>query len=130
MALIHWRPFAFDDMLENVPRTQDLAADVYEENDHIMVKMHIPGIDPDKVDISVENEYLHVSGTREEREETEDQEYYRKEIRTGSFERLIPLPAPVDEENTRARYKDGVLTISLPQKKAEEQRSRVSVERE
>lgn len=130
MALVQWRPFPFDDMFEDIARTHDLATDVYEENDHVMVKMHVPGIDPEKVDISVENEYLHVSGTREEREETEDQEYYRKEIRTGSFERIIPLPATVDEQNTRARYKDGVLTISLPKTKAEEKRSRVTVERE
>ncbi len=130
MALIHWRPFPFEDMFEDVARTHDLATDVYEENNHVIVEMHVPGIDPEKVDISVENEYLHVSGTRQEREETEDQEYYRKEIRTGSFERLIPLPSTVDEKNTKARYKDGVLMISLPKTQEEEKRSRVKVERE
>jgi len=130
MALIHWRPLSFNDMFEETHRTFDLATDVYEENQHIMVKMHVPGIDPDNIDISIENEYLHVSGNRQEREETEDQEYYRKEIRTGSFERLIPLPSPVDESQTQARYKDGVLTISLLKKHKEDKRSRVRIDRE
>ena len=91
--------------------------------------MHIPGINPDNVDITVENEYLQVSGHRHEKDETEDEQYYRKEIRTGSFERVLPLPAAVDESNTRARYKDGVLMISLPKKETAEQRSRIQVER-
>jgi len=130
MALVHWRPFPFEDIMENADRTFDLATDVFEENNNIVVQIHVPGINPDKVDVSVENEYLHVSGKREEREETEDQEYYRKEIRTGSFERIIPLPANVDESQTRARYKDGVLTITLPTKHEEERRSKVQIERE
>ena len=130
MALVHWRPFPFDDFMEEASRVTDLATDVYEENSNIIVKMHIPGIDPDKVDIAVENEYLHVSGTREEREESEDQDYYRKEIRTGSFERVLTLPVAVDEANTRARYQDGVLTISLPKKETAEKRSRIQIERD
>ena len=129
MALIQWRPFPFDDF-ENFNRTFDLATDVYEENGNVVVEMHVPGINPDNVDISIENEHLHVTGYREEREETEDQEYYRKEIRTGSFERLIPLPTAVDESNTRARYRDGVLTISLPKQEEKERKSRIQVERE
>jgi len=129
MALVQWRPFPFDDF-DELNRTCDIATDVYQENGYIMVEMHVPGINPDNVDIAVENDYLHVTGSRQEREETEDQAYYRKEIRTGSFERIIPLPTAVDETNTRARYTDGVLTISLPKKQEEDRRSRIQVERE
>jgi HSP20 family protein len=119
MPIIRWKPFEeLDKILEDFPsfraHTWDLAADVYEEDDNVIVEMHIPGIDPDKVEIDVEDTYLHVSGSREEKEEVEDEKYYHKEIRRGSFERVIHLPARVVQEEARAEFKDGVLKVTLP----------------
>ena len=122
MPLIRWRPFAeldelFEDM-RGLSNSWDLAADVYEENGNIVVEMNVPGIDPDKVSIELEDHHLKVSGLREEEEETEDKNYYRKEIRRGSFERIIPVPSGVAIEKTMAEFSDGVLKISLPKKEA------------
>ncbi len=127
MTLIKWRPFAdIDEIFERefVPIRWpkigwDLAADVYEEKGNIVAKLNLPGIDPEKIDISVEGENLRISGSREEEKETKDKNYYSKEIRRGSFERTIALPAPVKADGVEAEYKDGVLIVTLPKKETE-----------
>jgi HSP20 family protein len=131
MALIHWKPFHMDDFFEDIfrGRSTDLAADVYENDNNVVVKLHIPGINPDKIDISFDNDYIRVSGSRDEENEIKDQNYYHKEIRSGSFERLIPLPAAVDEESTRAESKDGILRIFLPKQKKNKKNANIKVEK-
>ncbi len=120
MAIIRWRPLAdFEKFAEDINLLRhtigrDLAADVYEENGNVIVKMHVPDINPDKLDISVEGDHLKVSGNREEETAEAERNYYTREIRTGSFERIIHLPAAVNKEKTRADIHDGVLTITLP----------------
>jgi len=127
MTLIKWRPFADIDEIfgrDFIPVRWpgigwDLAADVYEEKGNIVAKLNLPGMDPEKIDISVDGENLRISGSREEEKETKDKNYYSKEIRRGSFERTITLPAPVKAEGVEAEYKDGVLTVTLPRKETE-----------
>ncbi len=134
MAIIRWRPFGdveklFEDFdLLQSQAGKDLAADVFEENGNIIVEMHVAGIDPDKVEISVEGDHLKVSGSREEEWETEDRDYYAKEIKRGSFERIMHLPAAVNREKTRAEVREGVLKITLP-KLSPEQSHKVKVEK-
>lgn len=105
------------DMIKN-QRSGDFAADIYEKDNGIMVKMHVPGVRPDKIDISVENNYLHIRGEREDEREVADDQYYHREIRVGKFERVVALPSAVDQEGIRAEYKHGVLRIFLPKKHA------------
>jgi HSP20 family protein len=119
MAIIRWRPFHdIEKFFENNFHSHhaDLAVDLYEEKDAIIAHVHVPGIDPDKIDISVEDHALKISGSREEEKETEDKNYYYKEIQRGDFERVITLPTAVIPEKTRAEFKDGVLKIYLPKK--------------
>lgn len=117
MSLINWKPLNdFDDLFNFKTVARDLAVDVYQENGNVFVKMHTPGIDADKIDISVKNRHLHISGSREVEQETEDQQYFHREIHHGSFERVIALPVEVDQSKARAESKDGVLTIFLPVK--------------
>jgi HSP20 family protein len=132
MAIIRWNQLQdinkfFDELSALTHNGRDLATDVYEENGNIVVEMHVAGIEPDKVDINVEGDNLRVTGSREEEYETEDRNYYRKEIRHGSFERLIRLPAPVAAEQTRAEVDNGVLKILLP-KQVKAQPRKVKVE--
>ena len=122
MPLIHWEPFK--DLEELF---WDLAVDVYEENNTIVVKMNIPGIDPDKIDIEVEDNHLHISGERKEEHEIKDKKYHRKEIRCGSFERVIALPCAVSSEDARAEFSDGVLTIALPRVSEEKKVNKIKV---
>ena len=87
---------------------------MYEEKNNVIVETQLAGIDPDKVSISIENDVLCVKGESEKKSEVEDKNYYRKEIRRGSFYRSIPLPTHVDGDNASAVAEDGVLKISIP----------------
>jgi len=120
-GLIQWDPFrelmrGWDDDVwggDFVP-----AVDVYQDKDNVIVEMDVPGIEPEKVDISVENDVLTVSGKREEKKEVKREDYYRKEIRSGSFSRSVILPMKVKGEGAQAEFQKGTLKITLP--KAEE----------
>lgn len=94
------------------------AIDVRQEGDSMVVETSLPGIDPDKVDISVENDVLTISGSTEEKKEVRREDYYRKEIREGSFSRSVILPMRVKASEAEAHYEKGILKITLP--KAEE----------
>jgi HSP20 family protein len=113
---ISWKPFFNEDFPAiSLPKFGwDLAVDVYEKNGNAIAEMNLPGIDPDKIEISVEDDYLTVKGSREEKKETEEKDYYSKEIKRGSFERTVKLPFSVKKDKADAEYKDGVLKIVFP----------------
>jgi len=92
----------------------DLAVDVYEENDNIIAKMSLPGVEKREVSISIDDDLLHVSGSREEENMIDNKSYYSKEIRRGSFARTVRLPKMVDADKTVASYDEGVLSITMP----------------
>jgi HSP20 family protein len=94
------------------------VADVYQDKDNVIVEMDVPGIDSEKLDISVENDVLTVTGSREEKKEVKKEDYYRKEVRSGSFSRSVILPMQVKGDQAQAEFKKGVLRVVLP--KAEE----------
>ena len=125
MPLIRWNPLHdLDEFFHELefPRRHgwDLAVDIYEDENAVTVEMQVPGIDSEKVEIEVADNHLHISGSREEKEEKKEKHYYRKEIRRGSFERVVVLPCAVDESKTRAEFQDGVLKITLPKVKGKE----------
>lgn len=136
MALIKWEPFSeFDRFLDDrffpMPSSPsltgrmgwDLAVDLYEEKGNVIARMTLPGINPDDLDISVEEETLHISGRREEEKETKNKDYYSKEIRRGSFSRSVSLPKIVDAEESKADYADGILTVTMPIVKGQEKKA-------
>ena len=91
--------------------------DLKDEGEQYVVRVDLPGADRSKIDIQVEDRQLLISGDREEVvEETDKDNFVRKERRSGHFERSIALPGPVKEEAVKAEYKEGVLTIILPKK--------------
>lgn len=121
MPIIKWEPFGeLDRMFEDFPSVAlpkmgwDMAVDVFEEKGNVVAEMNLPGIDPEKINVSVENEYLRISGSREEEKETKEKHYYSKEIRRGSFERVVRLPQDVIKEKVEADYKNGVLRVTFP----------------
>jgi len=109
MKLIKWSP-----LLPWGDELQMPAVDIYEKNGNVMVEMSVPHIDADKFDISVKGNVLHIKGSTEKKSEVEEKNYFRREIRSGSFYRTIPLPTEVIAEETSAIHEDGVLKISLP----------------
>ena len=116
MALIQWMPVhELENILDEmrVPNGGDLATDVCQTDNEVVVEMQIPGIDPDKVDIEIWPREVHVSGMREQRQEVKDKDAFRSEIKRGSFVRVVPLPAEVDTNSANAQYDNGMLWISL-----------------
>jgi len=126
MALIKWTPFLepfeeMDKMLSDfapmVPHRQGgyvPAIDMYEDKDNVIVETQLAGIDPDKVNISIENDILTIKGESEKKSEVEEKNYYKKEIRRGSFYRSIQLPTHVAGDAAKAVAEDGVLKITVP----------------
>ena len=109
----------------------DLAVDVYEEDGNIIAEMNLPGISPDDVNVDVEEGYLKISGNREQKSEERDEKknYYTREIRRGSFQRMVKLPAEADSSNARAKYSDGVLQIvMLKRQESETKPNRLEIE--
>lgn len=90
------------------------AVDVYDRKDVVVIETALPGVDAKNVNITVENGVLTISGSTERKTEVDEKDYYRKEIRSGSFTRQIALPAGVKEENAKASFKDGILKIEMP----------------
>lgn len=91
-----------------------LSVDVYETDSSINVVSIIGGIKEEDVNISVDNNVLTITGTREKDEEQENRNYFVTECFWGSFSRSIILPAEVDVERVKATMKNGILKVDLP----------------
>lgn len=125
MSIIKWSPFF--EPFEEMERTLDVlrgsshqfvpAIDMFEDKGAIVVKTSLPDIDPKNVEVTVKDGMLTVSGSTEHQSEVDEKNYYRKEIRSGSFSRSVMLPKEVEDEKIEASYEDGVLKISAPIKK-------------
>jgi HSP20 family protein len=98
------------------------SLDLSETANAIDVRMDLPGIKPEEIDVQLNNGVLTVSGERKEEKEEKDKMYHRVERRRGSFSRSVTLPASVMEDKVEAQYRDGVLTISM--QKTDEAKSR------
>lgn len=81
-----------------------------------MIKAAVPGVDPKDVEISVDEDVLTIRGEFSKQEESQDETYIRREIRTGSFQRQLRLPPTVEPEKAEARFEHGMLTLSIPKK--------------
>ena len=93
-----------------------LGLDVMETNDSFIIKAAIPGVDPADVDISVEDDVLTIKGELEQKNEAEEGEYLRRELRYGAFQRALRLPPTVDADRAQADFEHGMLRLTLPKK--------------
>lgn len=94
------------------------ALDIYQDKDNVVAKLSLPGVDPKNVDITIENDVLTVSGSTEEKEEVKREDYYHREVRTGSFSRSVVLPMAVKGDSAQAKYDKGLLTITMPKEES------------
>jgi len=127
MSLVPWKPFSDldkffndDDWLLPIFPRMDIgkpAMDVYETDKNVVAEVNIPDFDPEKIDVSVKGGILRVSGKMDEEKEKKGKGYWRKEIRKGSFERMMRLPVAVKEDKVDAVYEKGVLKITMPKAK-------------
>ena len=98
---------------------------VAEDAEHYYVRALIPGVDTDQLNVSMVNQTISVSGTRQSPDE-KDASYHRKERVEGAFSRSVTLPGAFDGARVEAKYVDGVLTLTLPKPEAAKPR-RVNV---
>lgn len=98
--------------------------DVIETADEVLCQLEVPGLSRDNIDIRVENNLLTIAGekTYEQRQDEKESGYRHSERRYGRFERSFTLPRTIDADRVKARYDNGVLTLSLP--KAEQSKPR------
>jgi HSP20 family protein len=99
-----------------------MALDIAEDNDSYIVYASIPGIDPEDLEITLQNDVLTIRGETHHGSEQKNERYHLRERQSGSFLRSIMLPSAVDRERVEASCEHGVLTLRLP--KSEEQKPR------
>lgn len=93
------------------PRT--MAMDAYREGDQFVVHFDLPGVDPDSIDVTVEDNVLNVTATRAW-ERTEEREWVVTERHQGEFHRQLFLGETLDADQIDASYDEGVLTLTIP----------------
>jgi HSP20 family protein len=100
-------------LLPNEQET-DFPVDLAETNKEITVKAALPGVKPEDVQISVQNNVLTIRAEHKEESEEKKEGYYRRELRYGSFQRAFVIPSGVDVEKANATFENGILHLILP----------------
>ena len=92
------------------------ALDVRESEERFVVTVDLPGLEPDQVEVTFEDQVLTVRGQREFSKETQDEHYHRIERSYGSFARSVRLPHTADVEKIQASFDKGVLSVEVPKR--------------
>jgi HSP20 family protein len=90
------------------------AIDVYETENEVVVKANLAGAKKEDVDVNATEEALTIHGETKAEEEAKEEGFYRHELRTGTFHRVIPWPTSVNSEAVAAKFEDGILVIRAP----------------
>ncbi len=126
-SLMTWDPFrrlrrrddVFEDFLRDVFGREEGAlleppVEVSESDGEVAVKMLVPGVEKDEIQVSIDEGVLNVRGEMRKEHEEKKKNYYRQEIRYGTFHRSVRLPTEVEASKASAALKNGTLTITLP----------------
>ena len=136
-TLVRWDPFRhvaalrneidrqFDEPFLNAPSLWQrdgvafsLALDVAEDDNEFLVQASLPGVAPEDIEVTLDDQTLTISGKMSQAAEIEEKRYHLRERRFGSFARSITLPVAVDTEQIEAINENGVLTLHLPKVEA------------
>lgn len=90
------------------------ALNLWADEESVIVRAELPGVEPDDLNISVENGDLTLSGSRSQTQLPEDATYHRQERKYGNFTRSIHLPYKIEADDVEATMENGVLTLTLP----------------
>ncbi len=99
-------------------RAETPAVDMYQTEKEVVVKASLPGMKGEDVDISVTGDMLTIKGEHKEEQEIKEEDYFRKEMRYGSFVRSLQIPVPVKVDKAEAVFEEGVLTLTMPKTEA------------
>lgn len=103
-----------EEWLEGQDFSGQLAVDVYQTKDNIIIKSTIAGVRTEDIDIAINNDMITIRGNRQKDHEVVEEDYFYKECYWGGFSRSIILPCEVRSDRVKANMKNGVLTIVLP----------------
>lgn len=136
MALIRWQPFhemdalqrdmnrMFEALASNEQTSMRQAfmplAEMEQTQDAIHLKVEVPGMNVDDLDVQVTKDAVMITGERKSESKSENNGMKRSEFRYGSFSRTIPLPAPIDNNQVKGDYQNGILTLELPKLQKQE----------
>ena len=95
------------------------AAEITEKDDAFYLKLEVPGMEAKDLDIQVMKDRVAIAGERKSETRSEANGNTRSEFRYGKFQRVIPLPAHIQNDNVSADYQDGILNLTLPKSEAE-----------
>lgn len=136
MAIVQWEPFReiealqremnqlFDTLTPTTTRRTNghsfvPAAELQETEDAVHLKVELPGMNTQDLDVQVMADAVSIGGERRSQTRVEESGMVRSEFRYGKFQRLIPLPARVQNDKVEANYQDGILSLRLPKIEAE-----------
>lgn len=131
MSLIRYEPFGLLTQLQReLTRAEGSTAtaewspsvDIREEPDKFVIHADVPGVNPDDIDIHMENGQLTIKGEKKAEETTEEKNYKRIERTYGSFYRRFGLPDSAQADQITAKCKNGVLEIVIPKRESEQPR--------
>lgn len=138
MALIRWQPFQemetlrhqmdkmFDEIAgynREVTKTWSPAVELEDTNDQLILRAEVPGLEGKDLDIQVAREAVSIAGETRYENKASERGYLRSEFRYGKFQRTIPLPAAIKNDQVQAEFKNGILILTMP--KAEEAKNKV-----
>ncbi len=122
--------FEGDEWVPFVPtfRAEEPAVDIYQDKNNLYVEIPLIGINPNDVEISIDDNVLTIQGKSQEKKEIKEKDYLRKEIKKGAFRRMIKLPVEVKGNRAVAESVSGILEITIPKvAKAVPQANRIPI---
>ena len=134
MQLVSWQPFQEIDSLQREMNrlfdslafpSEKLAmslfppAELEETPEAIILKLEVPGMNPEDLDVQVSLDGVAITGERKSTNHTEEKGVSRSEFRYGKFRRVIPLPNRIQNTQVQAEYKNGIFSLTLPNADAE-----------
>ena len=107
--IMEWPQRVWAQMMRDVP-----SIEVADEGDALLIRVEVPGVDPNDLDVELTPQHLTVRGEIRQSTQSGDQGVYHSERRYGRFQRTIPLPSAVDPDSAEATYRHGLLEVRLP----------------
>jgi len=92
------------------------AVDVYESQENLILKAELPGVDQSDIELRVDSNRISIKGERRMKEAVNQEHFHRMERAFGPFNRSFTLPSPVDAEQVKAEFKNGILMVVLPKR--------------
>lgn len=123
-ALVEEEPIIEEQIEDDAPG--QLAVDVYETDEELVIKARTAGVNKDDLDVSISEGILTISGTLTSGDDVPVKNWHMQECYWGEFSRTLPLPVGVKEDEAKAALKDGILSISFP-KLQQEQATKIPI---